>query len=97
MTGVATMSQALAGLDGRDEKMPVLFVGHGSRMNAIEDNRRSRAWAELSATLPRPSAILCVTYAKAVQDDMTPAQLRALRRLVQERFGESQGVRRPCH
>ncbi|WP_345305780.1 hypothetical protein [Candidatus Villigracilis saccharophilus] len=28
------------------EKMPVLFVGHGSPMNAIEDNEFTRAWAE---------------------------------------------------
>jgi 4,5-DOPA dioxygenase extradiol len=61
ITGGAAMSQAFAGLDRRDEKMPVLFVGHGSPMNAIEDNRWSRAWAALGATLPRPSAILCVS------------------------------------
>jgi 4,5-DOPA dioxygenase extradiol len=42
-------------------KMPVLFVGHGSPMNAIEDNEFGRAWAELGGALPRPSAILCVS------------------------------------
>ncbi len=43
------------------ERMPVLFVGHGSPMNAIENNVFSRAWAEIGAALPRPRAILCVS------------------------------------
>jgi 4,5-DOPA dioxygenase extradiol len=41
--------------------MPVLFVGHGSPMNAIEDNEFSRAWEEAAAALPRPRAVLCVS------------------------------------
>lgn len=41
--------------------MPVLFVGHGSPMNAIEDNPWRRAWARLGAELPRPRAVLCVS------------------------------------
>ena len=43
------------------EKMPVLFVGHGSPMNAIEDNEFSRAWRDAGKTLPRPRAILCIS------------------------------------
>ena len=43
------------------KKLPVLFVGHGSPMNAIEDNEFSREWAELGRSLPRPQAILCVS------------------------------------
>lgn len=41
--------------------MPVLFVGHGSPMNAIEDNEFSRGWRALARRLPRPRAILCVS------------------------------------
>jgi 4,5-DOPA dioxygenase extradiol len=41
--------------------MPALFVGHGSPMNAIEDNEYSRAWADAAAALPRPRAVLCVS------------------------------------
>ena len=41
--------------------MPVLFVGHGSPMNAIEDNEFSQTWQQLGASLPRPQAILCVS------------------------------------
>ncbi len=43
------------------DTMPVLFVGHGSPMNAIEDNPFSQAWRELGKTLPRPRAILCIS------------------------------------
>ncbi|GAB6111025.1 4,5-DOPA-extradiol-dioxygenase [Desulfomicrobium salsuginis] len=42
-------------------KMPLVFVGHGNPMNAIEDNEFSRAWAQLGRELPRPRAILCVS------------------------------------
>ena len=44
-----------------DQKMPVLFVGHGSPMNAIEENEFSRTWAQLGKTLPAPQAILCIS------------------------------------
>ncbi len=40
---------------------PVLFLGHGSPMNAIEDNAWSRAWRALGERLPQPRAILCVS------------------------------------
>ncbi len=40
---------------------PVLFIGHGSPMNAIEDNTWSRAWRALGERLPRPRAILCIS------------------------------------
>jgi 4,5-DOPA dioxygenase extradiol len=42
-------------------RMPVLFVGHGSPMNAIEDNQWSRAFRALGASLPRPKAILSIS------------------------------------
>lgn len=43
------------------EKMPVLFLGHGSPMNAIEDNEFTRGFRKISETLPRPAAILCIS------------------------------------
>lgn len=43
------------------ESMPVLFVGHGSPMNAIEDNEFSRGWREIGKALPKPQAILCIS------------------------------------
>lgn len=44
-----------------NERMPVLFIGHGSPMNAIEDNEFSLAWEEIARQIPHPSAILCIS------------------------------------
>jgi len=41
--------------------MPILFIGHGNPMNAIEENNFSRNWAALGQVLPRPKAILCIS------------------------------------
>jgi 4,5-DOPA dioxygenase extradiol len=41
--------------------MPAVFVGHGSPMNALEDNRYTTAWAELARRAPAPRAILAVS------------------------------------
>ena len=41
--------------------MPALFIGHGSPMNAIEDNEFSRGWREIGKNLPRPRAILVIS------------------------------------
>ncbi len=43
------------------ELMPLLFVGHGSPMNAIEDNEFTSGWREAGKKLPRPKAILCIS------------------------------------
>lgn len=43
------------------ETMPVLFAGHGSPMNAIEQNEFSEKWKELGNSLPRPNAIICIS------------------------------------
>jgi 4,5-DOPA dioxygenase extradiol len=44
-----------------NKRMPVLFVGHGSPMNAIEDNEFSQVWERTGQSLPKPKAILCVS------------------------------------
>jgi 4,5-DOPA dioxygenase extradiol len=41
--------------------MPAAFVGHGSPMNAIDDNAWSRGFRELGSRLPRPRAILAIS------------------------------------
>ena len=41
--------------------MPVLFVGHGNPMNAIQDTPFSTVWDAIGHQLPRPEAILCVS------------------------------------
>ena len=46
---------------GPSARLPALFIGHGSPMNAIEENEFSRAWMEIGKTLPRPEAILTIS------------------------------------
>lgn len=48
-------------LSERTRRMPVLFVGHGSPMNAIEDNAFTQGWREMAALIPKPKAILCIS------------------------------------
>jgi 4,5-DOPA dioxygenase extradiol len=43
------------------DKMPVLFLGHGSPMNAIEENQFVTGFRNLAKTLPQPNAILCIS------------------------------------
>ena len=58
-----TLNDLMAGVKQNPvgKPMPVLFVGHGSPMNAIEDNEFSRAWKSLGKELPAPKAILCIS------------------------------------
>jgi 4,5-DOPA dioxygenase extradiol len=44
-----------------DKPMPVLFVGHGSPMNGIEDNDFSRRWEQMGTEIPRPKVVLVVS------------------------------------
>ena len=41
--------------------MPVIFVGHGSPMNAIEENEYTLGWQNMAAGIPGPEAILSVS------------------------------------
>ncbi len=43
------------------DKMPVLFLGHGSPMNAIEENQFVAGFRNIAKELPRPKAILCIS------------------------------------
>jgi len=42
-------------------KMPVLFLGHGSPMNAIEENEFVQGFRNAGKSIPKPSAILCIS------------------------------------
>jgi 4,5-DOPA dioxygenase extradiol len=44
-----------------EKKMPVLFVGHGSPMNAIENNEFSNYWKKLATEIEKPKAVLCIS------------------------------------
>lgn len=43
------------------KKIPVLFLGHGSPMNAIEDNEFVRGWKSIADTIAKPKAIVCIS------------------------------------
>ncbi|MBK8297536.1 MAG: 4,5-DOPA dioxygenase extradiol [Saprospiraceae bacterium] len=43
------------------EKMPVLFLGHGSPMNAIEENEFVKGFRKVGASFPKPKAVLCIS------------------------------------
>jgi len=65
--GLVTMG-SLAGfkrytddLKEQEEKMPVLFIGHGSPMNGIENNSFSRQWEQQGKELPAPKAVLVIS------------------------------------
>lgn len=58
MVHEASGSGRAAGASGR---MPALFIGHGSPMNAIEDNEFARAWGRTGQSLPVPKAVLCIS------------------------------------
>jgi len=49
------------GLGEEEEKMPVLFIGHGSPMNAIEDNAFSKRWQQMGKEIPTPKAVVVVS------------------------------------
>lgn len=67
MAGIAGMSTLSAfnkfadALPEQDALMPVLFVGHGSPMNGIEDTEFSRTWRKMAAEIPTPAAVLVVS------------------------------------
>lgn len=48
-------------LPSQDEKTPLLFIGHGSPMNGIEDNEFSQQWETLGKEMKTPAAVLCIS------------------------------------
>ncbi|MCO6149309.1 4,5-DOPA dioxygenase extradiol [Flavobacterium sp. NRK1] len=48
-------------LNEEDVKHPVLFIGHGSPMNGIEDNEFSRTWAKMGEQIAKPKAVLVIS------------------------------------
>lgn len=62
LSALSTLAQAAAAAGApAAQRMPVLFIGHGSPMNALQDNGFTRFLRGWSAQLPRPKAILVVS------------------------------------
>ncbi len=61
MSGLTTFKRFTDDLEEQDVKMPVLFIGHGSPMNGIENNEFSLQWEKTAKELPVPNAVLVVS------------------------------------
>jgi 4,5-DOPA dioxygenase extradiol len=61
MTTLGDFKSFANNLPEQDEMMPVLFIGHGSPMNGIEDNEFTRGWKTIAKKIPKPKAILCIS------------------------------------
>ena len=68
------------------DRMPVVFLGHGSPMHAIVDGPFSQSWAELGKSLPRPNAILVVS-AHWMSRGTTLVDVSAMPRTIHDFYG----------
>ncbi len=55
------MSEASGASSATSATMPAVFIGHGSPMNTLEDNRYTRSWAEFGGSIPKPRAIVAIS------------------------------------
>lgn len=61
MSTLSQFNNFTSNLPLQDSLMPVLFIGHGSPMNGIEDNEFSAKWAGIAKDIPEPKAVLVVS------------------------------------
>jgi len=61
MSGLSAFRKFTDGLKEEEKRMPVLFIGHGSPMNGIEDNEFSQRWEKMATEIPTPKAVLVVS------------------------------------
>jgi 4,5-DOPA dioxygenase extradiol len=61
MTSLSEFNKFTSDLKKEEFLMPVLFIGHGSPMNGIEDNEFSLRWAQMAKEIPTPTAVLVVS------------------------------------
>lgn len=61
MTSLNDLKIFSSNLAKQEDTMPIMFVGHGSPMNAIEDNEFSREWSRIGKSMVKPQAILSIS------------------------------------
>ena len=61
MTNLSAFNKFAESLETTGSVMPVLFIGHGSPMNGIEDNVFSRGWKDMARGIPVPKAVLVIS------------------------------------
>lgn len=83
---IASQLQTLRDRLSLTDRMPLVFLGHGSPMNAIEDTEFSQTWTELGRNLPRPRAILVVS-AHWMTRGTTLVDVSAMPRTIHDFYG----------
>ena len=68
-----------------NERAPAIFVGHGSPMNAIENNVFTQNWRKLGKELPRPEAILIISAHWYTNGTKTSDEIRP--RMIYDMYG----------
>jgi 4,5-DOPA dioxygenase extradiol len=61
MTTLSAFNRFTSNLKEDGHLMPVLFIGHGSPMNGIEDNEFSQRWTKMAKEIPTPKAVLVIS------------------------------------
>ncbi|NJW51812.1 4,5-DOPA-extradiol-dioxygenase [Salinimicrobium oceani] len=61
MSPLSAFNNFTSSLTWQDKMMPVLFIGHGSPMNGIQDNEFSARWKKMAQDIPTPKAVLVVS------------------------------------
>ena len=61
MSDLSKFNEFTRDLKQEGHLMPVLFIGHGSPMNGIEDNEFSSKWKALAHEIPQPEAVLVIS------------------------------------
>lgn len=61
MSTLGSLQKLSENLSYQDYIMPALFIGHGSPMNAIENNEFSDGWRKIAKNITVPTAVLCVS------------------------------------
>lgn len=61
MSTLGTLKVFSEQLRQQEQKTPLLFIGHGSPMNGIENNQFSQQWTSLANDFPEPTAVICIS------------------------------------
>ncbi|MEA5139474.1 4,5-DOPA dioxygenase extradiol [Arcicella rigui] len=61
MTTLGTLKALSDQLSEQGQKTPLLFIGHGSPMNGIENNQFSQQWEAIGREVPNPTAVICIS------------------------------------